>query len=1097
MIHNSGTKKLNRASLIIFVGAILALWSKSAMAQSQIVPDKTLGDESSQVRNNVEVKGIPSEVIEGGAQRGANLFHSFSEFNISEGRGAYFANPAGIEHILGRVTGANPSEILGTLGVLGNADLFLINPNGIIFGENARLDVAGSFVGTTASAVQFGSQGFFSATEPNSPPLLTVSPSAFFFNQIAAQPIQVNSGGFQEQEEPNLEKLYNEGLRVPDNKSLVRLGGNVTFNGGSLEAPGGRIELAGVAGLGTVGLTENDGDLRLNFPDSVTRADVSLNQFLADVVSGGGGSIRVTARNLDIFDNSELRAGIGEGLGSVNARAGDITLNATGAVAVVDSNITNFVGNERSAVLKLPTLGAVGQGGDINIQANSLFLGDISDTLWIEFASLSTGTNGQGDAGNIFIQAKESVSLSSAEIASNVWSKAVGRGGNIDIQAGSFSTTGFSTLSTTILGRGNGGSIIIRAKDSVLLRGSRIFSQVLSTGIGQGGDMNIEAETGSISITGGTDINTNTFGLGDAGDVVIRANDSVLLEGSFIQTISDSNEPGVPESRAVGDAGDIIIHAGSLSLIDSLPGGFFAALSSSTYATGDAGNITISVDNSISIKNSFVISIVGSEGIGKGGDIIFEAKSLTLNGSSMFANTLGRGRAGNIRVNASNFVNLFEFDPFGFTSSIITDTGKEANGEPGDIIVNTNNFRLSDGAVVSARTLNSRNGGSITINANTFEALDGGQVVTTSLSSGNAGSIILNVKDSVLLSGEDLTFDKRISELVAEFGEDAVSISSVSPFSSLLANTASGSTGNSGNIVINSNLVTIKEDAKLAVNSNGSGQGGDITLEADLLTLNDGSITVETASNQGGNINLQIQDLLNLRNNSKITATAGTAQADGNGGNIKIDTDFVIATPLENSDIVAKAFQGKGGNINITAQSIFGIEERRAILGNETNDIDASSEFGSEGTIEINTPDIDPNRGLIQLLTQPIDTEVAQACTPGSSQGQSEFFITGRGGLPPNPNETLSSDAITVDLVDINPDVAEKIERYGDAETRRHREDLELTKRSYSQSEVPNQIIEAQGMVVDENGEVLLIASVPEITPSLSSPNLQRCHENN
>ena len=144
----------------------LGVWGTIAIsvndrAIAQIVPDASLGGERSVVTPNTVIRGLPSDRIDGGAIRGSNLFHSFQQFSIGEGRGAYFANPAGIENILSRVTGNNRSEILGRLGVLGNANLFLLNPNGIVFGANASLDVAGSFTATTANAIALGDQGFF------------------------------------------------------------------------------------------------------------------------------------------------------------------------------------------------------------------------------------------------------------------------------------------------------------------------------------------------------------------------------------------------------------------------------------------------------------------------------------------------------------------------------------------------------------------------------------------------------------------------------------------------------------------------------------------------------------------------------------------------------------------------------------------------------------------------------------------------------------------------------------------------------------------------------------------------------------------------
>ncbi|MFW5766152.1 MAG: filamentous hemagglutinin N-terminal domain-containing protein, partial [Coleofasciculus sp.] len=130
---------------------------------AQVIPDDTLGAESSVVTPDV-IREILSDRIDGGATRGANLFHSFLEFNIGEGRGVYFANPDGIENILSRVTGDNVSTILGRLGVLGEANLFLLNPNGILFGANASLDIEGSFLGTTANSFTFPDGSEFSAT---------------------------------------------------------------------------------------------------------------------------------------------------------------------------------------------------------------------------------------------------------------------------------------------------------------------------------------------------------------------------------------------------------------------------------------------------------------------------------------------------------------------------------------------------------------------------------------------------------------------------------------------------------------------------------------------------------------------------------------------------------------------------------------------------------------------------------------------------------------------------------------------------------------------------------------------------------------------
>ncbi|KYC37714.1 hypothetical protein WA1_04130 [Scytonema hofmannii PCC 7110] len=177
------------------VGLIL-LGCGSALAElneviAQVQPDGSLGRENS-IINSIDSL---NQRVDGGAIRGANLFHSFQEFNIGEGRGVYFANPDGINNILSRVTGGNASNIFGKLGVLGGANLFLLNPNGIVFGENASLDIQGSFVATTADAIEFGEQGNFSATQPQQSRLLSIAPGALFFQQVRSQPGNIVNRG--------------------------------------------------------------------------------------------------------------------------------------------------------------------------------------------------------------------------------------------------------------------------------------------------------------------------------------------------------------------------------------------------------------------------------------------------------------------------------------------------------------------------------------------------------------------------------------------------------------------------------------------------------------------------------------------------------------------------------------------------------------------------------------------------------------------------------------------------------------------------------------------------------------------------------------
>jgi large exoprotein involved in heme utilization and adhesion len=240
-----------------------------------------------------------------------------------------------------------------------------------------------------------------------------------------------------------------------------------------------------------------------------------------------------------------------------------------------------------------------------------------------------------------------------------------------------------------------------------------------------------------------------------------------------------------------------------------------------------------------------------------------------------------------------------------------------------------------------------------------------------------------------------------------------------------------------------------------------TGTAGDIIVTSPRVTLdNSGRLNAESASGNGGNINLQ-SNLLLLRRGGQISTTAGAALAGGNGGNIKIDAGFIVAVPQENSDITANAFSGNGGTVTINAQGIFGIQSRQQPT--PQSDITASSTGGGiNGVVDINTLEIDPSRGFINLPTNVINTLslVAQSCS-AFGKGGSEFIVTGRGGLPLGPDDFLSSDVVWSDTrltalpVSLSPSVKPSLRKSSDGVA----------------------IVPATGWVFDEKkGEVTLIA---------------------
>ncbi|MBE9214581.1 filamentous hemagglutinin N-terminal domain-containing protein, partial [Plectonema cf. radiosum LEGE 06105] len=686
---------------------------ESGFAQSNIVPDNTLGTEPSQINNNNNVNrnGIPSTLIEGGAERGQNLFHSLQELNVGEGRGAYFVVPNdNIQNVLTRVTGNNPSEILGILGTISNrnfdpsnANLFLINPNGIVFGENASLDINGSFVGTTANAIEFAEQGFFSTINPQPPALLTVNPSAFLFSQINQTASIQNNSIADSGIDPAGFNVF--GLRVPDGKSLLLVGGNVNMNGGELNAYGGRVELGGLAETGTVALDINGNNFRLEFPDNVTRADVSLtNQAKVYVEGAGGGDIVVNAGNVEITGGSFLSAGIGQGLGTPETVAGDITLDATGEITVADSGsqIRNRVRRDSR-----------GNAGNITVNTGSLNLA--------EGASLSASTLGEGKAGSVTVTANDTVSLTDANIFSRVEAGGVGNGGNIEINAANLTLRDSAQITTSIrrasdtqsAGRGNAGDVNVNVTGVVDIADRRdtfpsgIRSTVGTGTIGNGGNITVNA--GSFNLTEGAELIASTFGEGNAGNVTVTANDTVSL--------TDANIFSTVEAGGVGKGGNIEINAANLTLRDSaqLQTSTRGASDTQSAGRGNAGDVNVNVTGVVDIageKNGFpsaIFSDVETGTIGKGGNITVNAGSLNLaEGAELTAATFGEGNAGSVTVKAKDTVSLTD-------ANIFSRVQAGGVGDGGNITVDAGSFNLTEGASLTASTFGEGNAGSVTV----------------------------------------------------------------------------------------------------------------------------------------------------------------------------------------------------------------------------------------------------------------------------------------------------------------------------------------------------------------------------------------------
>jgi filamentous hemagglutinin family protein len=1154
----------------IFWMAGLALASP---AQAQIVPDGTLPTNSS------VAPGCITCTIEGGTVRGnTNLFHSFQRFDVPTGGAAYFNQAAGIQNILTRVTGALGSNIDGLIRTNPGANLFLINPNGILFGPNASLAVGGSFVATTANAIQFGDRGFFSASVPTPPaPLLTINPSAFVFNQLNQGQIVVRS-----QAPAGLNPYSNPttGLRVPDGQSLLLVGGPVTLDGGNLRAYSGRVELAGLAAPGRIDLVGDfapggGSRLRLQVPADAIRADVSLNSAAISSFNATGGELGLYGHTLRVAD-SVLFGGLSLGTGAGVAQAGDIVLDATDSIlwgpgSIINANVdAGAIGNGGQIVLRAGNRvvldgqtdatgsggaitasleqGSVGRAGTIQVTTGSLEL--------LNGALLSSSSFGQGAPGSVVIQARDRVVLAGTDrngFASTITS-AINGGisrdapGIIQIITGSLRLAGGAQIATgNAGGQGRGSAIQIQARGAVdITQRSLISSQVQSGGVGDGGAIEIKA--GALSLLSGGQINASIRGTeqfaqasrGNGGAIDLTIRGALTLDQFGSQITSGLG------FAAVGNAGAITIQAGSLRISDR------ASIGSDSFGEGNAGNITIQVETEIELDRSQIGSSISvwpgassfNRSLGRGGDLRLQAPTLSLvNGTSLTAASNGRGDAGRIVI-AGETLTLDN-------ASIVTSLAQQGRGNAGEIQIEIRDaVRLQNRANIQSALFSGRGrGGDIRLNAGTLSLVNALGIFSATDGQGDAGTITLNLRDrlfvqnsliasSVASNGQGNGGDLRIhtgslaltngGQLNAEttgrgnagtiliHANDAISIAGISPnrtiFSGILNTVEATGQGHGGNTRISTRSLTLGNDAAISASTLGNGNAGtieitatdaisisnansttaqnsgiyvgsgttgstgNITITAPRLTIRDrGVISANSNSVNGGNITLNLQEYLLLRRGGSLSTNAGTAQQGGDGGNITIHLPkgFLVAVLNENSDISANAFSGNGGNVNITAQGIYGIQFQPRLT--PWSDITASSTFGLSGVVTVTTLGVDPNRGLVPLPNRFIDatTQFDPRCGYGLKDiRRSRFVYTGRGGIAPSPTEALLPELETEQWV-VAGGVAETA-----AEARKEARQAGVDRSAVNPIEPTRSqpIVEARRIQVDRTGAIWLVA---------------------
>lgn len=1160
------------------------------LAQAQIVPDGTLP-----VNSQVAPGNCPAcTVVNGGTVRGANLFHSFRAFSIPTGGEAYFNNAAQIQNILTRVTGNAISNIDGLIRANGTANLYLLNPNGIVFGPNASLNIGGSFVATTAGSLKFADGSEYSALAPQSPPLLAVNLApGVQFSARAAGSIVSNAGN----------------LAVPAGQSLTLLGGTTTSTG-TLTAPGGTVQVLGdqVAlqnnaqvdvsspiGGGTV-LIGGDYQGQGTVPNALQTYVAPTTTINADATANGnGGKVVVWAEDTTRFyGNISAQGGSQGGNGGFVEVSGarNLTFNglvntsapfgSTGTLLLDPTNITVIAGSTPDPPNAADGIWAATEdSGNQTIGANAIVSLLDTNSLTLEatnailFQNVDLAVNSpntltlragtinllrasieQTDRGNIVVEARDAINIdgtndttkptiqygtlnpdpiglsySRSGIFTIVPQGSKLQGGAIHIKTRALDVRGGALISASTEGLGSAGNVTINA-DVVNLSGVRkslaynddinfsegasnehvnttlnnllieaskttkfqtpggVLSEVLATASGNGGQ--IQITTNTLNVTEGSQTSAITYGLGRPGDVSIQARGSATFSG-----VANSNPTttltGTGQSLSVSNCGVTCVGTTSQIKISQ----FNVRVGETTLPPSGA---------SASIRaGANVLS-------DSGGSVTIQTPLLRVSdGARITASTSAQGNAGNIKISGidgkpanavilsgggpnAKFPSEARVDEFPggisvLTQSQINSAGNPVTGNGGSIMIDTERLQASDGTVIQALTRGNGNAGTVTLTATESTSFDNSFVISEVQSTGvgKGGDVIITTGKLSLTNGAQVRASTsgrgNAGNITIAFSDRFTLRGTGSNFNDLndtgiYAGTTAGSIGDGGSIRIEAQPGTrppiiIRDGAKIAVNSDGSGKGGDIEITTPgRITLdNRAFLNATTISGKGGNITID-PDLVLLRRNSQISTSAGRNRGGGDGGNITITTGFLIAAPFENSDITANAYSGSGGNITINANAIFGFLNAPAgILNTPFSDIAASSTLGINGTIILNTLNLDPSQGLGELNLIPVDSSqlIAQSCATGKRQALNEnkFALTGRSGIPASPEDVFRNGSVLTEL--------------GTPVTT---ETLASTPAAPASSTSPHNLVEAQDLIIDPNGKAHLVAQVSNTTPA-------------
>lgn len=990
-LENTGAEILTlstktRSQLPIFASSLIGLCLASNPLSAQVTPDDSLGTETNTENNVTEING--------GTEAQSNLFHSFQDFSVETGGTAFFNNGADISNIVGRITGGNISNIDGLIRANGDANLILINPNGISFGSNARLDIGGSFLGSTADSVVFEDGNVFNS-DLDTQPLLTIS------TPVGLQ-LGQNSGNIEVSGTRNIDA----GLQVDSGNTFALIGNGVTFSGGVANVESGRIDIGSVA-TGEVSIAEIEAGWQLGYKDVSEFASLELlgrsALFNPNIAANSTGGIQVQGKDITL-ERSQITAQT-----STDKPGGDVVINASDSL-ILGGNAA--VGENASSISNNVTNEGSGEGGSIEITTDRL---EIEPRSFIDSSVFGTGT-----AGNINIDAAE-VNLTGAgfsefqqqyrtdALEGNLapgsrltgifaGTAATGKAGNISLDTDSLNLTEGAIIFSPVFTAGDSGDINVTASEiSLDASAIQIGGAVNSLPSATIGNVNLNSDR--LSVTNGATVINLTFGNAPGGNIDIVADTINLAKTppeSIVRTGLFTNS-----SLGSGVGGNITIDTKTIAVDEAaITSNSGAVLPDGTTITtgGTGGNINIQADESIGASG--VISNLDNPdepsrtaGIGSstytnanGGNLNIDTDTLTIrSGASLASATFGTGDGGQVTIDAANSINLIGFasergmNQGGLfaSSENTTPSVSEVTGASGGVSITTPTLTVKDNAFIDVRSTNTGDAGSIELNTESILLSNGGTLSATTqdggggnikistnklqsdrglinasvLGNGTGGNIEIAARDSIKIEGEGFAqiqatfFDPSL--LSPEF-LNSLSIDRVSQ--GILAATVG--TGNAGTIDLQSESIEIREGGLVATATGGSGAAGTILLDAKSLVVDGSFVSNNTLVNgRGGDIDVNTQQLEVLQGGQITVSSLGMGDSGsievnatesvavvGNGGENALPSDISVgAIPLPEA-------MGNGGNLTINTPQL-NIDAGRITVG--------STGTGDAGSLQV------------------------------------------------------------------------------------------------------------------------------------------------